>query len=97
MMKMILMVALVTAALASSAMAQSYQPEWGSGNIVPNTSYAPTGPAVNGPYFRSDRYAGTPGARAYAPDSYTRGSYAYAPRHHLRFHTMQGHSDMDRE
>jgi hypothetical protein len=97
MMKMILMGALVTAALVSSAMAQSYQPEWGSGNIVPNTSYAPTPPAVSGPYAGSGRYVGAP--RAFAPESraYGRDSYASAPRHHLRFHDMQGHSDMDRE
>ena len=90
MIKMILVGALVTAALVSSAMAQSYQPEWGSGNIVPNTGYGPTGPVLNEPYFAP---------RAFAPESraYARDSYASAPRHHLRFHSMQGHSDMDRE
>jgi opacity protein-like surface antigen len=95
MMKMILVAALVTAALASSAMAQSYDPAVGSGNIVPNTAAAPA------PYFRSGDYIG---ARAYAPESNAyearasaRGSYAYAPRHHLRYRDMQGHSDMDRE
>jgi hypothetical protein len=39
------------------------------------------------------------GPRAFAPESraYARDSYASAPRHHLRRHEMQGHSDMDRE
>jgi hypothetical protein len=91
MIKMILMAGLVTAALASSAMAQSYDPEVGSGNIVPDTNWSPTRPTVNEPYY---------GARAFAPESraYARDSYAQqpAPRHHLHFHTMQGHSDMDR-
>jgi len=93
MIKMILVGALVTTALVSSAMAQSYQPEWGSGNIVPNTGYGPTGPTLNEPYL------GPSVPQAFAPESRAsaRGSYAYAPRHHLRRHEMQGHSDMDRE
>jgi hypothetical protein len=98
MIKMILVGALVVAALVSSAMAQSYQPEWGSGNIVPNSGYGPTGgPTVNEPYYGSGAYVGRP--QAFAPESraYARDSYASAPRHHLRWHEMQGHSDMDRQ
>ena len=93
MIKMILLGAGVAAVLATSAMAQSYQPEWGSGNIVPNTSYGPTGPTVNEPYY------GASAPQAFAPESraYARDSYASAPRHHLRRHEMQGHSDMDRQ
>jgi hypothetical protein len=86
--------AVLAAVLGSSALAQSYDPEAGSGNIVPNTNFAPTGPTVNEPYFEPF------GARAFAPESrgYSTDPYAYqaAPRHHLRYHTMQGHSDMDR-
>ena len=96
MMKIILLGAGVAALLASSAMAQSYDPSVGSGNIVPDTGYGPTGSTVNEPYFGSEPYVGRPIARAYARDSYS-PDYASAPRHHLRRHEMQGHSDMDRE
>ena len=88
-MKIILLGAGVAALLASSAMAQSYDPAVGSGNIVPDTGY--DGPTVNEPYYGP--------SRAFARESraYARDSYASAPRHHLRFHEMQGHSDMDRQ
>jgi hypothetical protein len=42
MLKKLMMGAGFAALIATSAMAQSYQPEWGSGNIVPNTSPAPS-------------------------------------------------------
>jgi hypothetical protein len=98
MLKMIILGAGIATLLASSARAQSYQPEWGSGNIVPDANAPPYGATVSEPYL------GPLGARAFAPDrGYARGyapdSYAYqpAPRHHLHEHTMQGHSDMDRQ
>jgi hypothetical protein len=94
MFKMFLFGAGVAVLLASSAMAQSYDPAVGSGNIAPNTNQSPTGPTVSEPSFGSEPYVGRPSARAYAPDSY---AYQPAPRHHLHRNTMQGHSDMDRE
>ena len=94
MLKMMILGTGVAALLASSAMAQSYDPENGSGNIVPNTNYSQTGPTASQPYFGSEPYVGRRSARAYQPDSY---AYQPAPRHHLHQHTMQGHSDMDRE
>ena len=89
--KMTLLGALVTALLASSAMAQSYDPDQGSGNIVQGTDQSPVGPA--------EPYVGPSRARAYAPESraLSARAYAYQPRHHLHNRTMQGHSDMDRE
>ncbi len=54
MLKKLMMGAGFVALIATSAMAQSYQPGVGSGNIVPNTSPAPSIPAM----------------RDYAPDAY---------------------------
>jgi len=101
MMKRLMIGAALAAILGTSALAQSFDPAVGSGNIVPDTNYAPSAPVASEPYLgsASGPYAGPSRARAYAPES--RGlsarSYAYQPRHHLHLHTMQGHSDMDRE
>ena len=96
MIKMVLLGTLVSALLASSAMAQSYDPAVGSGNIAPDTDQSPGAPVASEPYLGSTAqpYAGSFSARATAPDAY---AYQPAPRHHLHRHTMQGHSDMDRE
>jgi len=87
--KIMLLTAGIAALLTGSATAQSYQPEWGSGNIVPNTNEPYVTP--NGPFFAGEPYDGS--VRSRAGNSY---AYQPAPRHHLRYHTMQGHSDMDR-
>ena len=53
MLKKIIIGAAFSALIASSAMAQSYQPEWGSGNIVPG----PNGGFVSAPYD-GERFGG---------------------------------------
>jgi hypothetical protein len=60
MLKNIMIGAAVSALMASSAMAQSYQPEWGSGNIVAGSS----GGFVTVPYG-TERFGG-PYVGAYA-------------------------------
>ena len=74
MLKNIMIGAAVSALMASSAMAQSYQPEWGSGNIVPGSSggfvSSPYAEQFGGPY--AGVYVGTPYSRAYA---YERPAY----------------------
>jgi len=75
MLKKITMGAVFAALVASSAMAQSYQPEWGSGNIVPGSGggfvTSPySGERFGGPY--AGAYVGTPYNRAYA---YERPAY----------------------
>jgi hypothetical protein len=86
MLKKIMMGTALAALVASSAMAQSYQPEWGSGNIVPNTNQSPNG-SVRSETLNA--YAFVP-----APDAY---AFVPAPHRSLYHHrAMQGHSDMDR-
>jgi hypothetical protein len=100
MLKMIILGAGLATVLASSAMAQSYQSEWGSGNIVPDTNQPPYGATVSEPYLGPlSARASAPESRALSSRALSARSYAYqpAPRHHLHSHTMQGHSDMDRE
>lgn len=58
MLKKLMMGAGFVALIATSAMAQSYQPEVGSGNIVPNTSPAPSIPAFREAF--PDAYAYQP-------------------------------------
>ena len=48
MLKKIMLGAAVAALMASSAMAQSYDPSVGSGNIVKNPSTPPSGPVMPG-------------------------------------------------
>jgi hypothetical protein len=69
MLKKITMGAVFAALMASSALAQSYQPEWGSGNIVPGSSggfvSSPNdAQGFGAPY--AGAYLGTPSSRAYA-------------------------------
>jgi hypothetical protein len=61
MLKKLMMGAGFVALIATSAMAQSYQPEWGSGNIVPNTSPAPSISAMRD--SAPDAYAYQPAPR----------------------------------
>jgi hypothetical protein len=50
MLKKIMLGAAVAALLASSAMAQSYDPSAGTGNIVKNPSHPPSGPVMPGTF-----------------------------------------------
>ena len=78
MLKKIIIGAAFSALIASSAMAQSYQPEWGSGNIVAGSS----GGFVTVPYG-TERF-GEPGAYAYErPTVHHRYRQ---PRQHLNDH-----------
>ena len=54
MLKKLIMSAGFVALIASSAMAQSYQPEWGSGNIVPNIYPQPSTPMAQESFPDSD-------------------------------------------
>lgn len=76
MLKKIIIGAAFSALIASSAMAQSYQPEWGSGNIVPG----PNGGFVSTPYDR-ERF-GVPGAYSGGPYAYERPTVHHRYRHH---------------
>lgn len=83
MLKKLIIGAAFSALIASSAMAQSYQPMWGSGNIIPG----PNGGFANVPYD-AERFGG-PYAGAYAEAPFA-GPFAYEPpavHHRYRHHT----------
>lgn len=73
MLKKIMLGAAVAGLMASSAMAQSYDPSVGSGNIVKNPSHPPSGPVMPGTI--GHLYAND---FAYAPPA--------AHHHHMRHH-----------
>ena len=74
MLKKLMMGAGLVVLIATSAMAQSYQPGVGSGNIVPNTSPAPSIPAMRD--LSPDAYAYQP-----APSQHHVNHHVYRDTH----------------